>query len=61
MSAWLALELSARFTVLVCTGWSGYTRLLMVTVPSSLARRYSGSLGTAGGSGLHVMSATNNV
>ena len=28
----------------------------MVTEPSSLSRLYSGSVGTAGGSGLHVMS-----
>ena len=56
MSARLVLELSTRSTVLVSTGWVGYSRLLMVTVPSSLARLYSGELGTPGGSGLHVMS-----
>ena len=44
-------ELSTRSVVLFSAGWVGYTRELMVTVPSSAARTYSGDVGTGGGAG----------
>ena len=56
MSVLAKSDLFNKLDVLVSVGYVGYSRLFMMTYPSSEVRVYSGLVGMTGGRGKQVMS-----